>query len=640
MSLDTEKTIALLRVIHSYLPKLSRAKQIVLKEHLKHIKNFIDAKYLLDYLKAPDIWRYPKVSVDTFLDDPFFLGSEAGTSKGTKVYPKVRQICKSVIEGKYKEWVEVAWIWSGKSFSAEILACYSAHHLLCLRNPHNYYHLTQDKAIAIINMWINATQANVVVFEWIKSFIEGSPWFMGQTPKILAGTVEFEKHKLLMVSGNSKSTMPLGYNVFAAILDEAAFYLDNENKSIAAEIYEWLQRRIVSRFGHEWLLMMISSPRYIDDFIMKKLAESRERTLEWELVAPHVYSIQLPTWKVKAIDNADMEGKFYFNCRQNTVIEWPELEHELTIRKVNYVSDSNFDDTYDIREIPGEYKASFRQNPDKAKRDYGATPSLTLTGYFPSPEIISSIRDRSRTNPVTRPWQYEFPERPLRVNYYIHVDIWLNRDGEGDHTGFAMWHFNGWYNDPDTWESLMQFTIDLTERIGTIDAKGEVDLAGIRQRIYDLKAMGYNISLVTFDWYQSKDTMQILKKKGFTCEYVSVDRTIDPYNLLKEAVYDKRISIPYYEPLDSELSRLELIRWVKVDHPKGGSKDCSDAVAWVVFNIHTHTPQGTLGMKMHQTQNEPESIRYHREQKEKEQQYDRQQRILNRQNEMMNKMWL
>ena len=79
--------------------------------------------------------------------------------------------------------------------------------------------------------------------------------------------------------------------------------------------------------------------------------------------------------------------------------------------------------------------------------------------------------------------------------------------------------------------------------------------------------MGYNIQLVTFDGYQSKDIQQILKKKGIKADYLSVDREIDPYNILKSAVYEKRIDVPYYKPLDEELLKLELVRGIKVDHP-------------------------------------------------------------------------
>ena len=72
--------------------------------------------------------------------------------------------------------------------------------------------------------------------------------------------------------------------------------------------------------------------------------------------------------------------------------------------------------------------------------------------------------------------------------------------------------------------------------------------------------MGFNIALVTLDGYQSKDFMAILKARGIKADYLSVDRTIDPYNILKAAFYEKRIDLPYYKPLHDELLKLELVR--------------------------------------------------------------------------------
>lgn len=70
-----------------------------------------------------------------------------------------------------------------------------------------------------------------------------------------------------------------------------------------------------------------------------------------------------------------------------------------------------------------------------------------------------------------------------------------------------------------------------------------------------------------------------------------MDRQLEPYNLLKEAIYEERIDIPYHEVLSRELSNLELVNGNKVDHPPKGSKDVADAVAGVIANIAENTPK-------------------------------------------------
>jgi hypothetical protein len=78
-----------------------------------------------------------------------------------------------------------------------------------------------------------------------------------------------------------------------------------------------------------------------------------------------------------------------------------------------------------------------------------------------------------------------------------------------------------------------------------------------------------------------------------------VDRTIDPYNMLKEAIYEKRIDMYYNEHLYRELIQLEEVNigsHTKIDHPKSGGKDMSDSLAGCVYNIMTHTPYSLTNM--------------------------------------------
>ena len=630
---EDKKFLAIMETLEQSFPELPRSLQSALRVFLPEVRNIRDAQYLIERMKDPVKWKYPKVSVDTFLDSDKYLWI------GTTVYPKIREAAKAIIEWWFKEWVIMAGIWSGKSFLASILATYAAHHLLCLRTPHENYKLTADKNIAIINMGINATQAKEVVFTSIRWFIDKSPFFAQFNPKSLSWTILFESQKILLVSGNSKATTPLWYNVFYAILDEAAFYTDTGEKDVAQDIYITLQRRIVSRFWDDGLLMMISSPRYTEDFIMKKYEESYERDENWILKATHIYALRLPTWKVKFSGDRNSEEYFYFNPRLSEIIKEEDVAEQISIRKVNYIETPEFDDTYDLREIPLKYKISFQQNPDQSKRDFWATPSLALAGFFPSAWVVRDCYNLDRENPVVSPGKYEFKERPLRLPYYIHIDIGFNRDWKGDHTGFAMGHFGWWIKDEATWETRMKFVIDLMEEIWVVDDKSEIDLSDVRNRIYDLRALGFNVALVTFDGYQSRDFMMILKKKWIKTDYLSVDRTIDPYNIMKASFYEKRIDIPYYKPFDDDVMRLELVRWVKVDHPVGWKKDVVDAVAWVVASINEHTHSGDMWVRSalsNMTDREKEDLELQRKAK----MYEQQQKAVNRQDEIMNRTWL
>ena len=94
------------------------------------------------------------------------------------------------------------------------------------------------------------------------------------------------------------------------------------------------------------------------------------------------------------------------------------------------------------------------------------------------------------------------------------------------------------------------------------------------------------ITWVTLDSYQSVDTMQILRAEGFFSGYQSVDTSIIPYQLTKNALYDGRVRIGKHPKLLHELLNLELdYKRGKVDHVPNGSKDVADAFAGVVYGL-------------------------------------------------------
>ncbi len=97
-----------------------------------------------------------------------------------------------------------------------------------------------------------------------------------------------------------------------------------------------------------------------------------------------------------------------------------------------------------------------------------------------------------------------------------------------------------------------------------------------------LRARGFVIGGVSYDGFQSADSQQILRRHGLAVSTVSVDRDMGRYQMLKELALEGRLELYEYPPFFEEASQLEVIRQQKVDHPRGGSKDVTDAVAGAV----------------------------------------------------------
>ena len=100
----------------------------------------------------------------------------------------------------------------------------------------------------------------------------------------------------------------------------------------------------------------------------------------------------------------------------------------------------------------------------------------------------------------------------------------------------------------------------------------------------------------------------------------------------------------YYEIVEQELVRLELIKWIKVDHNPGGSKDVTDALAWVVMNIVNEVKGSGLRMQMWWDPGElyggNKALQQEAEIRKKQEHYQRLERITQKQTDAANKFGL
>ena len=109
-----------------------------------------------------------------------------------------------------------------------------------------------------------------------------------------------------------------------------------------------------------------------------------------------------------------------------------------------------------------------------------------------------------------------------------------------------------------------------------------------------MRDRGFPIAQVSYDGWQSIDSIQILNQQNITAELLSVDRTIEPHETLKSCIQDNRINYYPHQVFFDEIQGLELVKGEKIDHPPKGSKDVADAVAGVAFWICQKPAVGTF----------------------------------------------
>ncbi len=514
----------------------------------------VDKRSLKFILENPNYERVPCFSFSEFVRSKKYLGI------GEDVYEVIKKegdiLWKGILEGKYTEGVCLWGIGSGKSFLSSIISLLFLQRLLCLREPHKEFGLANDKPLAVVNMGTTATQAKNVVFAGIKKMIEEGAYFQQFDPEILQTEIRFKKKNITLYCGNSQETMPIGMNVICSVLDEAAWYLDNENKSVAENIYNTIKNRITSRFGDKGFIFIISAPRYIDDFITRKFKQAQE--------VNYIYATGYKTWEVKDSDKMSTET-FNFNVTED-----------------------------EIWKVPKDFEKVAQASPEKFMRDFGARPSFVLEAFDRDSEVIDREVNENREEPIIKgatisEWSKgkgfkDWFKGDNRIRN-IHIDLALKKDS----CGLTMACLG---DDVDTKEG--RFASVYVDLMLKIDAPpdGEISFEEVRQVIYRLQERGFSIGKVTYDGWQSTDSIQILKGKGIKAEILSVDRTLEPYDTLKSLLHSSRLDYYRYEPLTKEYKRLELIKGKKVDHPLGGSKDVSDSLAGVVASLTSGEQKG------------------------------------------------
>jgi hypothetical protein len=496
-------------------------------------------------LRHEELDEYP-VPIDVFVSDRRYLGLPPLSEIQTEIVKNSTQIFKldTLIklygeeEGlrTYDTYTQNEVICqlgkgSGKDHCARITLAYTVYLLHCLRDPLGYYGKATGVYVDLLNLAVNAQQAQRVFFEPFKNLLLSSPWFNEQGFEPRVSEIFFFSRPVRCFSGHSESEGWEGYEVMTIILDEiAAFKTDNElkgdvrSKGSASAIYNMSKLSVMSRFPEIGKCILLSFPRYKGDFIQQRFDSSIEKN------EPKTWAIKAATWEVNpTIERHQLESEYIRNpveARARFECEPPHME-DAFFRDADLVRNA-FNATEDPMEEDGSYKKWFNGSDD-----------------------------------FTR---------------FIHVDLALKRD----RAALSMVHCPGIKNINTGLgvESLPVINVDLVKSWSAAPGD-EINFSGIRGLIVDL-CRRFSVGIVSFDQWQSVEMIQSLKAMGINADFHSVKKS--DYDTLMTSIYDKRLRGYWNEILvEDELLKLKLLNGTKIDHPTSGSKDLADSVAGAVF---------------------------------------------------------
>jgi hypothetical protein len=305
-----------------------------------------------------------------------------------KVLARLEKEGRTTYKGqkRYRELVVNAGMKGGKTPLAGFINCWEEYELFKLGDPAKHYGFLPGKEIYILNVAVNADQAQMTIFAEIKARIHYSNYYRLHRPTDSTETQYKFSNNVIIRSGHSNSSSLVGKTAKVVDFDELARFIDKGGKYSAERVYYSLIRS-VEPFKEDGKIVDISSPMFQEDMICRLYNSSKEIN--------NMLGFWLPTWEMN-----------------------PGLPFESELMQ-----------------------SELKKNPEAFWRDFGAQPSASSEAYYKVPEKIDQcILNSTKESPVDssgRLKQWFKGDRERR--YVMHADPSVRNDAYG----LALGHLEG-----------------------------------------------------------------------------------------------------------------------------------------------------------------------------------------------------
>lgn len=450
---------------------------------------------------------------------------------------------------------------SGKDFLASGMLAYVCYLLCCMNDPQKWAGFGQDENIDLINVAINAYQANNVYFKKLKARLINCPWFkrVSVEPKlpneyqITKNQIRFYKN-ITAHSAHSEADSFEGFNPLVIIFDEIGGF-EYEN---AEDCYSTLRSSALSRYNDRILLIFISFPRAETDFMYQKYMEGA--------TDPQVYRMTGYSWEVN-----------------------PKIKRE-------------------------SLEKDFQRDPEGSRMKYMCIPPKYLEGLFQFPEKIDEVVAIGKTSQCPNLIvDHKITTRTLNngeERHFIGLELhnlsldpsyvyYLGGDGgvATDSYVLALFHaeptimnvmedgeiVEKWVNKPVE-DLILEWKPSKQDRL-------PVDLMNVAEIVESI-CKQVHVKKALFDKFNSAEVVQRLMSYGVEAEDKNFSNPfqVQIYQNIKGLIYTQNIELLDHVPLaegsmgaNEELKHIKLINGNKIDHDKDKTKDFSDARAGAVW---------------------------------------------------------
>jgi len=271
------------------------------------------------------IEQFKDVPLETLLYDDYFLGLKG------KLYDSVYNDIVDLWGERKKREVNLAVfleaIGAGKSFKSSIILWLLWYEMCMYKNPQSHFGLVDNSVIAIMLLSRSEVQSRRVVFTYCwERFQSGfNRDYFPANPRY-SREVRIDRNKTCVYAGTSSALSALGYNVYSAVIDEANYLevtedskkTSDEMYDAGEEMYNAVVNRMTSRFMKHGripgIVVLISSPRYPDSFLERKIKECKA-------IGENKLNM---FWRMRNL--WDAKGPKYFNMEKCFEIDTDTLE--------------------------------------------------------------------------------------------------------------------------------------------------------------------------------------------------------------------------------------------------------------------------------------------------------------------------
>jgi hypothetical protein len=526
-------------------------------------KTFVEGE---DYLAQPPLSQvqYDIVEAMSQIYKEADLIRIMGAAEGSKYYKKYTKNEVILQLGKG----------SGKDFTSTVACSYIVYKLLCLKDPARYFGKPSGDAIDIINVAINAQQAKNVFFKGFKTKIEKSPWFAGKF-YAKADSIEFD-HSITVYSGHSERESHEGLNLILAVLDEISGFAQevgtgNDQGKTADNIYKAFRASVDSRFPDLGKVALLSFPRFPGDFISQRYDDV---IADKEVVTKTHKFIMNPDLPEDATGNS-----LEISWDEDTILNY-KFPGMFALKRPTWVVNPT-------RKVD-DFKLAFYTDIGDAMQRFACVPTFSSDAFFKQRDKVQNAMSIRNPLDTFRRFEETFVPDPDKI-YYVHADLAQRHDK----CAVAIAHVDKWVNIQVIKDYEQVAPVVVVDAVAWWEPKveGPVDLSEVKQWIQNLRRLGFNIGMVSFDRWQSFDIQNELKAVGMRTETVSVAKK--HYEDMAMLIYEERLVMPTIDLLFEELTELKIMKGNRVDHPRKSSKDLADAVCGAVYGAISHTPRNT-----------------------------------------------